>query len=209
MALRRTGSLVERLRLTAVSAGYAVLAVLALVRGVLSRRAEPGPGEGRTVGSDPAAAAAPLREDSESADPAPEDLPSAVRSPRPPPLADRGLAGGIEALTVSIPLPVTVAVDLPRGIPGPVESAAYAAVAQCLADLVERADATHAWVVGWYDDGVLHLEVGDDGQDGADPASDGHAGVARGLAACGGTVAVASPRGGPTIVTLEVPCRAG
>ncbi len=162
--------------------------------------------------SDPAAAAELLREARETTVSALEDLRSVVRGIHPPALADRGLAGGIEALALPIPLPVTVAVDLPRGIPEPVESAAYFALAECLANTVKHSGATRAWVVGSYDDGVLHLEVGDDGRGGADAYVDkqggGLAGIARRLAAFDGTMEVASPPGGPTIVTLEVPCRA-
>jgi len=165
----------------------------------------------KLLASDPAAAAELLREARETTVSALEDLRSVVRGIHPPALADRGLAGGIEALALPIPLPVTVAVDLPRGIPKPVESAAYFAVAECLANTVKHSGATRAWVVGSYDDGVVHLEVGDDGRGGADAYVDkqggGLAGVARRLAAFDGTMEVASPPGGPTIVTLEVPCR--
>ena len=74
-----------------------------------------------------------------------EDLRSVVRGIHPPALADRGLAGGIEALALPIPLPVTVSVDVPP-LPPPVESAAYFAVAECLANAVKHADASRAWV---------------------------------------------------------------
>lgn len=165
----------------------------------------------KLLDSDPVAAAELLREARETTVSALEDLRSVVRGIHPPALADRGLAGGIEALALPIPLPVTVAVDLPRGIPEPVESAAYFAVAECLANTVKHSGATRAWVVGTYDDSVLHLEVGDDGRGGADAyvgkQGGGLAGVARRLAAFDGTMEVASPPGGPTIVTLEVPCR--
>ena len=46
----------------------------------------------------------------------------------------------------------------------------------------------------------------DDGRGGARPDGGGLSGVARRLAAFDGTIAVASPDGGPTVVTLEVPC---
>jgi signal transduction histidine kinase len=49
--------------------------------------------------------------------------------------------------------------------------------------------------------------VGDDGRGGADPSSGtGMRGVARRVAAFDGTMRVSSPAGGPTLVTLEVPC---
>jgi signal transduction histidine kinase len=54
---------------------------------------------------------------------------------------------------------------------------------------------------------MLTVVVGDDGRGGADPASGtGMRGVARRLAAFDGTMRVSSPVGGPTLVTLEVPC---
>ena len=163
----------------------------------------------KLVESDPAAAAQLLREARETTISALEDLRSVVRGIHPPALADRGLVGGIEALALPLPLPVTVAIDVPAGLPAPVESAAYFAVAECLANAVKHAEAGRAWIVGSYDDGVLHLEVGDDGRGGADAAGGGLAGVARRRAAFDGTLEVASPAGGPTIVTLEVPCRTG
>ena len=128
------------------------------------------------------------------------------RGIHPPALADRGLAGGIEALALPLPLPVTVALDVPSGLPDPVESAAYFAVAECLANTAKHAAATRAWVTGGYADGVLRLVVGDDGRGGADPAGSGLSGVARRLAAFDGRVDVLSPAGGPTVVTMEVPC---
>jgi signal transduction histidine kinase len=161
----------------------------------------------KLIETDPAAAAELLREARETTVSALEDLRSVVRGIHPPALADRGLAGGIEALALPLPLPVTVAVDLPGGIPQPVESAAYFAVAECLTNTVKHAAASRAWVVGSYDDGVLHLEVGDDGAGGADEAGSGLSGVRRRLEAFDGTMEVHSPAGGPTIVTMEVPCR--
>ncbi|MBB3041885.1 sensor histidine kinase [Nocardioides soli] len=156
--------------------------------------------------SDPAAAAELLREARESTITALEDLRSVVRGIHPPALADRGLAGGIEALALPLPLPVTVALDVPAGLPDPVESAAYFAVAECLANTAKHAAATRAWVTGAYADGVLRLVVGDDGRGGADPAGSGLSGVARRLAAFDGRLDVLSPAGGPTVVTMEVPC---
>ena len=48
--------------------------------------------------------------------------------------------------------------------------------------------------------------VGDDGAGGANPAAGtGMLGVMRRLAAFDGTMTVSSPKGGPTLVTLEVP----
>lgn len=159
----------------------------------------------KLIDTDPVAAAELLREARVTTVEALEDLRSVVRGIHPPALADRGLAGGIEALALPIPLPVTVSVDVPA-LPPPVESAAYFAVAECLANTVKHAAATRAWVTGTWADGRLCLVAGDDGQGGADPSGSGLSGVARRLAAFDGTLDVRSPTGGPTVVTMEVPC---
>jgi signal transduction histidine kinase len=53
---------------------------------------------------------------------------------------------------------------------------------------------------------VLHVEVADDGRGGADPAGAGLRGLGQRVGAVDGTLAVDSPRGGPTIVRAELPC---
>lgn len=156
--------------------------------------------------TDPEAAAALLREARETTMDALDDLRSVVRGIHPPVLADRGLAGAIEALAVALPVPVAVAVDVPR-LPAPVESAAYFAVAECLANTVKHAAAGRAWVTGTYVEGRLRLVAGDDGRGGADARGSGLTGVARRLGAFDGTLAVDSPTGGPTTVRMEVLCR--
>ncbi|GAA1529210.1 sensor domain-containing protein [Nocardioides humi] len=158
--------------------------------------------------TDPQGAAALLREARETTMDALDDLRSVVRGIHPPVLADRGLAGAIEALAVALPVPVAVAVDVPR-LPAPVESAAYFAVAECLANTTKHAAASRAWATGTYDGDRLRLVVGDDGRGGADAAGSGLTGVERRLAAFDGTLAVDSPAGGPTTVRMEVPCRIG
>jgi signal transduction histidine kinase len=54
---------------------------------------------------------------------------------------------------------------------------------------------------------TLKISVADDGHGGADPArGSGLRGIERRLAAFDGVLAVTSPPGGPTSVTLEIPC---
>jgi signal transduction histidine kinase len=160
----------------------------------------------KLLATDPAAAAELLREARETTVSALEDLRSVVRGIHPPVLADRGLAGAIEALALPLPIPVTLRLQLPAGLPAPVESAAYFAVAECLANTVKHSGAGRAWITGEHHEGMLRLVVGDDGRGGASLAGSGLAGVARRLAAFDGTMAVLSPDGGPTVVTMEVPC---
>jgi signal transduction histidine kinase len=104
-------------------------------------------------------------------------------------------------------IPVTVDASLSGRPPAPVESALYFGVAECLANVGKHSGARHGWITLTHDDGVLRAVVGDDGRGGADPgAGTGMLGVMRRLAAFDGTLSVSSPAGGPTIVTLEVPC---
>jgi signal transduction histidine kinase len=80
-------------------------------------------------------------------------------------------------------------------------------VAECLANAAKHAGHQQAWLELGHRDGVLRVVVGDDGRGGANPDSGtGMRGVMRRLAAFDGTMAVSSPDGGPTVVTLEVPC---
>lgn len=135
------------------------------------------------------------------------ELRSVVRGIHPPVLADRGVAGAVEALALDMALPVRVAADLDGRPDPPVESAVYFAVAECLANVGKHARAENAWVELSHADGVLRAVVGDDGVGGADPdAGTGMRGVMRRLAAFDGTMRVSSPATGPTLITLEVPC---
>jgi len=135
------------------------------------------------------------------------ELRSVVRGIHPPVLADRGLAGAVQALALDMAIPVEVQVTLAGRPPAPTESAVYFAVAECLANIGKHSQAQNAWITLTHDDGVLAVVVGDDGRGGADPdGGTGMRGVMRRLGAFDGTMRVSSPDGGPTVVTLEVPC---
>jgi signal transduction histidine kinase len=74
--------------------------------------------------------------------------------------------------------------------------------------VIKHSGATSAWIRLSYTDGRLGVMVGDDGRGGATmPQAGGLAGVTRRLAGFDGMVHVASPIGGPTIVTMELPCQ--
>ena len=136
------------------------------------------------------------------------DLRALVRGILPPVLADRGLAGAVEALVLASPVPVEMTMELPRErLPAPVESAAYFAVAEVITNMIKHSGARLCWVVGREANGLLSIVVGDDGGGGADPEKgSGLRGIERRLEAFDGTVQIASPSGGPTIVTMELPC---
>jgi signal transduction histidine kinase len=148
-----------------------------------------------------------LAEARESSGQALSELRALVRGIHPPALVERGLDGAVRALALSLPLPVDVHIDLPARPSAPVESAAYFAIAEALANVVKHSGADRAWAQLEYDDGRLVAIVGDDGAGGAHPrAGGGLQGIERRLKAFDGMVAVTSPPGGPTQVTMELPC---
>jgi signal transduction histidine kinase len=126
---------------------------------------------------------------------------------RPQSLADLGLPAALRELTVRSPLPVTVTVaeDLHRPAPH-LESTAYFAASEALANVVKHAGAARADVLLAQAGDNLVLEVRDDGHGGADPAhGSGLTGLADRVAAVGGRLLLASPAGGPTLVRVELP----
>jgi signal transduction histidine kinase len=153
------------------------------------------------------AARALLAEARESSAKALAELRDLVRGIHPPVLADRGLADALHALALNLPLRVHFASELAGRPPAPVESAAYFAVSELLANVSKHAHAGQAWLDVRHEAGMLRISVTDDGTGGADPArGSGLAGIERRLAAFDGVLAVSSPPGGPTVMTLEIPC---
>jgi len=162
---------------------------------------------GRLIDTDPAAARALLIEARDASARALAELRDLVRGIHPPVLADRGLADAVRALALDSPLRARVTGSLDGRPPAPVESAAYFAVSELLANVAKHAGANGAEVDLRHSSGSLRISVSDDGDGGADPSrGTGLAGVGRRLAAFDGVLVVSSPAGGPTLVTMEVPC---
>jgi signal transduction histidine kinase len=134
------------------------------------------------------------------------ELRDLARGIRPALLAERGLSEAISALAARTPLPTNVQVELDGRLPAPVELAAYFTVAEALTNAVKHAEARSARVHVWRDGERLRIEVRDDGRGGANPHGHGLDGLSKRLAALDGTLAIASPRGGPTVLYAEVPC---
>ena len=159
------------------------------------------------VAKNPAAALELLAEAREASGEALAELRGLVRGIQPPVLVERGVDGAIRALALALPLPVDVDIELPGRPDAPVESAAYFAVAEALANVAKHSDAANAWVRLSHAGGSLSMVVVDDGIGGADlDHGTGLRGIERRLAAFDGTLAVVSPPGGPTVVTMELPC---
>ncbi len=156
---------------------------------------------------DPESARKLLAEAREVSSTALVELRHLVRGIHPPVLAERGLDGAVRALALNLRIPTNVDSDVTGRLATPVESAAYFAVAEALSNVVVHSGATFAFVTMKRDGDLLRMEVGDDGRGGADPSrGTGLRGIERRLAAFDGTMSLSSPPGGPTIVTMELPC---
>jgi signal transduction histidine kinase len=157
--------------------------------------------------ANPAAARALLLEARDASAKALTELRDLVRGIHPPVLADRGLGEAVRALAMDSRLKIKVINEVPGRPPAPVESAAYFAVSELLANVSKHAGAQQAWVDMRYERGLLRIAVGDDGRGGANPsAGTGLRGIERRLSAFDGILALSSPPGGPTVATMELPC---
>ncbi|MGW6911815.1 sensor histidine kinase [Streptomyces sp. NPDC054940] len=140
------------------------------------------------------------------------ELRDLVRGIHPPVLAERGLGDAVRALALRLPIATEVNVELPGRAEAPVESAAYFAVSEVLTNAVKHAGADRIWIDLHHtaerrDNGMLRITVTDNGRGGAViGAGSGLAGVERRLGTFDGVLAVSSPAGGPTMVTMEIPC---
>ena len=155
---------------------------------------------------DPEAAAELRRRAQENARQALVELRELARGMRPGLLAERGLAEAVRALVARSPVPASAEIDVPGRLPAQVETAAYYVVAEALTNAAKHAQARAAVVRISQRDGVLAVEVSDDGRGGADASGSGLTGLRRRVEALDGRLRVASPAGGPTIVAAELPC---
>ncbi|MDI5967698.1 sensor histidine kinase [Streptomyces sp. SL13] len=159
---------------------------------------------------DPQAARTLLAQSREASATALQELRGLVRGIHPPVLAERGLADAVRALALDSPLTAEVTDDLSGyRAEAAVESAVYFAVSELLTNAARHAQAERVWVDLHHTGDALRVQVTDDGAGGADPATatgSGLSGIERRLGTFDGVLAVSSPQGGPTIVTLELPC---
>ncbi|WP_164701667.1 sensor histidine kinase [Modestobacter sp. KNN46-3] len=164
----------------------------------------------RMVDSDPDGARATLEEAAAQTRETLEELRALSRGIAPPVLADRGLAAALAALAARSPVPVELAVALPPGqrLTPAVENSAYFLVSEALANVAKHSEATVSRVTVVCEDDRLRVVVEDDGRGGAVLApGHGLAGLTDRLRAVDGVLTVDSPRGGPTRLIGELPCR--
>ena len=156
---------------------------------------------------DPEKARLLLSEARESSSKALTELRDLVRGIHPPILAERGLGDAVRALAMASPLRTEVTVEIPGRLEAPVESAAYFAVSEILTNAAKHSGARRVWLDLGHEDGMLRITITDDGRGGADMSrGTGLGGIERRLGTFDGILALNSPEGGPTMVTIELPC---
>jgi signal transduction histidine kinase len=135
------------------------------------------------------------------------ELRNMIRGLHPPVLENRGLDAALSGVAARMPIPVRLTVNAPRRPPPTIEAVAYFVVSEGLTNITKHARASQAEVFVQQDGDRLHIIVTDDGVGGADPArGTGLAGLARRAESVDGSLEIASPPGGPTLLTVDLPC---
>ena len=135
------------------------------------------------------------------------ELRNLIRGLHPAVLEDRGLDAALSGVTARMAIPVRLTVDMPRRPSPVIEAVAYFVVSESLTNITKHAQASQAEVVVQRAGDRLHIIVSDDGAGGADPArGTGLAGLAKRAASVDGTFEIVSPPGGPTLITVDLPC---
>ncbi|MEU9487202.1 sensor histidine kinase [Streptomyces decoyicus] len=141
-----------------------------------------------------------------------EELNNLVRGLHPAVLDELGLDAALSGLAARAPLPVRLRVDLPADLPQrtapAVEAVAYFVVSEALTNIAKHArEATRAEVTVTRLGGILRVVIADDGMGGADPSrGSGLKGLAQRVRSVDGTFRMSSPVGGPTMMSVELPC---
>jgi signal transduction histidine kinase len=115
-----------------------------------------------------------------------------------------GLRGGVDAVVARLDLPVDVDVIAER-VPPEIEASAYFVVAEALTNVVKHSQAARAAVTASVRNGMLDVQIRDNGIGGADPNGHGLLGMKDRVAALGGRLEIASAAGRGTSVAATLP----
>ena len=159
------------------------------------------------LAEDPDAASELLGRAHEESKKAMVELRDLVRGIHPSVLTDRGLDAAVSGLAERCPVPVDVEIQVDPRPSTAIETAAYYVVAEALTNVGKHAGAQSAAVEIRRNGSLLSISVSDDGHGGASrrPGS-GLEGLAQRVEALDGSLTIASPPGGPTVVRAEIPC---
>jgi signal transduction histidine kinase len=137
-----------------------------------------------------------------------DDIRTTSRGIYPPLLADRGLEAALRSHVRTVPVPVTIDSSIEGRCSREVEAAAYFCTLEALQNVYRHAAAGRAVVRLDQIQGILRLEVEDDGH-GFDPAriptGSGLTNIADRADALGGSVDIRSAPGDGTTIVIELP----
>jgi signal transduction histidine kinase len=136
------------------------------------------------------------------------ELRDLVRGLHPAVLDVRGLDAALSGIAARMTIPVRLRVDVPKRCAPSVEAIAYFTVSEALTNITKHAGATQAAVTVTRTGPRLHVTITDNGRGGASFGGDGSGlrGLAQRAAAIDGTLQLISPPGGPTTLSVELPC---
>lgn len=135
-----------------------------------------------------------------------EELRAISRGLHPAILSEGGLGPGLRALARRSAVPVELNVDTGSRYPPPVEVAAYYVVSEALTNTTKYAGASHVAVTVEQHDGMLRVDVRDDGAGGAEPGrGSGLIGLRDRVEALGGSIDITSTTGDGTTIRVSLP----
>jgi signal transduction histidine kinase/uncharacterized protein YoaH (UPF0181 family) len=121
-------------------------------------------------------------------------------------LAEGGLGPALKTIARRSPIPVELDVRVEERLPESVEVAAYYVVSEALTNAAKYAHASVVGVDVGAQEGILSVEVRDDGLGGAEPVrGSGLLGLKDRAEAIGGTIFIESPAGAGTYLRVELP----
>ena len=128
-------------------------------------------------------------------------VPELAHGIHPAVLSRGGLGPALKNLARRAPVPVEVNLQAPERLPEAIEAAAFYVVSESLANVGKYASANRARVDLARADGLLVVEVSDDGVGGADPSrGSGLVGLRDRVDTLGGTLTLSSPPSGTSLV---------
>jgi signal transduction histidine kinase len=130
-----------------------------------------------------------------------------------PPALDTGLENALTTMAARSSVPTEVSVSIQARPSHAIEAICYFCAAELLANVAQHAHASRASLSCTQHGPWLRVVVRDDGRGGAavnrvGSSSSGLAGLADRVSAVDGQLSIASPPGGPTSVTVDLPCHA-
>ena len=158
------------------------------------------------LAKDPEKAQEHLAEARKAAGAALQELRDLARGIHPPILTDRGLEAAIRALAAHAAVPVAVHVELAERPPVAVETSAYFVAAEGLANALKHAQASRIDIDVHERGEAVVVRVLDDGRGGVSEAEGGLHGLRQRVEALDGSLRIASPDGGPTVIEAVLPC---